>query len=85
MYHVRTTQLRCEIGAVVSRAEYGKERVVIERRGKPVAAVVPIEDLVALEKLQDLLDIEGAERILADPDSEWIPWEEAKAELDALP
>ena len=85
MYHVRTTQLRCEIGAVVSRAEYAKERVVIERRGKPVAAVVPIEDLAALEELEDRLDVAEAERILADPNTEWIPWEQAKAELDAIP
>jgi prevent-host-death family protein len=82
MYHVRTTQLRCEIGAVVSRAEYAKERIVIERRGKPVAAVVPIEDLAALEELQDRLDIEEAERILADPKTRWLTLEEAEAELD---
>ncbi|MBM3477009.1 MAG: type II toxin-antitoxin system Phd/YefM family antitoxin [Armatimonadetes bacterium] len=82
MYHIRTTQLRCEIGAVVSRAEYAKERIVIERRGKPVAAVVPIEDLAALGKLEDQLDIAEAERILADPNSVWLTLEEAEAELD---
>jgi prevent-host-death family protein len=82
MYHVRTTQLRCEIGAVVSRAEYAKERIVIERRGKPVAAVVPIEDLAALEKLEDRLDTQEAERILADPNTRWLTLEEAEAELD---
>jgi hypothetical protein len=31
------------------RAEHDKERVVLVRDGKPVAAVVPIEDLEALE------------------------------------
>jgi len=82
MYHVRTTQLRCEIGAVVSRAEYAKERIVIERRGKAVAAVVPIEDLAALEELEDRLDAEEAERILADPNSVWLTLEEAEAKLD---
>jgi len=85
MYHVRTTQLRCEIGAVVSRAEYAKERIVIERRGKPVAAVIPIEDLAALEELEDRLDVEEAERILADPNTEWVPWEEVQAKLKAAP
>jgi len=82
MYHVRTTQLRCEIGAVVSRAEYAKERIVIERRGRPVAAVVPIEDLAALEELEDRLDAAEAERILADPNTRWLTLEEAEAELD---
>jgi prevent-host-death family protein len=32
-----------------ARAERDKERVVLIRDGKPVAAVVPIEDLEALE------------------------------------
>lgn len=32
-----------------ARAERDKERVVLTRDGKPVAAVVPIEDLEALE------------------------------------
>lgn len=32
-----------------ARAEHDKERVVLIRDGKPVAAVVPIEDLEALE------------------------------------
>jgi antitoxin (DNA-binding transcriptional repressor) of toxin-antitoxin stability system len=31
------------------RAEHDKERIVLIRDGKPVAAVVPIEDLEALE------------------------------------
>jgi PHD/YefM family antitoxin component YafN of YafNO toxin-antitoxin module len=32
-----------------ARAEHDKERIVLIRDGKPVAAVVPIEDLEALE------------------------------------
>jgi PHD/YefM family antitoxin component YafN of YafNO toxin-antitoxin module len=32
-----------------ARAEHDKERVVLIRDGKPVAAVVPIEDLETLE------------------------------------
>ena len=32
-----------------ARAEHDKERVVLIRDGKPVAAVVPIEDLEALQ------------------------------------
>ena len=85
MYRVPTSQLRYEIGAVVSRVEHARKRTITERRGKPVAAVAPTEDLAALEELEDRLDIEEAERILADPDTKWIPWEQVEAELDDIP
>lgn len=33
----------------VSRAEYGRERIVLTRRGRRVAAIVPLADLDVLE------------------------------------
>jgi hypothetical protein len=38
-----------------ARAERDKERVVLIRDGKPVAAVVPIEDLEALEAADEAI------------------------------
>ncbi len=35
---------------VVNRAAYGGERIIVHRGKKPVAAVVPIEDLELLEQ-----------------------------------
>lgn len=37
------------VAEAAARAEQEKERVILIRDGKPVAAVVPIEDLEALE------------------------------------
>jgi prevent-host-death family protein len=34
---------------LINRASYGRERFVIERRGKPVGAIVSAEDLARLE------------------------------------
>lgn len=34
------------------------ERVVVHRRGKAVAALIPLEDLALLEELEDRLDAE---------------------------
>ena len=70
---------------MVSRVEFAKERIVVERRGKPAAALVLVEDLGALEELEDRFDIEEAERILADPNTKWLPWEQVEAELDDIP
>ncbi|RMF18831.1 MAG: ribbon-helix-helix protein, CopG family [Candidatus Dadabacteria bacterium] len=34
-----------------------------------------------IEAIEDAIDNEEADRILADPDAEWVPWEQIKAEL----
>ena len=43
------TEVRGNFSDVLGRVAYGKERVTIERRGRPMAALVPIEDLERLE------------------------------------
>ena len=48
---------RSQFADIVNRAAYGKERIVLHRRSKPVAAVVPIEDLQAIERMEDEIDV----------------------------
>ena len=64
---------------ILSRAEYRGERVIVHRGKKAVAAVVPIEDLELLEKLEDEIDIAAARQALKDPRT--IPWETIKKKL----
>ena len=66
MKRTTTTAMRLETSRIVSRAEFAKERTIIERHGRPVAAIVPIEDLALLEELEDRLDVEEIERALAE-------------------
>ena len=40
---------RNNFAEILSRAAYGKERITIERRGRPLAVLVPVEDLEHLE------------------------------------
>ena len=63
MTRVRSSQGRDQFSTLVNRVAYGKERIVVSRRGKDVAALVPIEDLRLLERLsrdRDLTDIDDA-------------------------
>ncbi len=54
-----TTQKRQEtFSHSLSRVVTKRERVVVHRRGKAVAALVPLEDLARLEELDDRLDVE---------------------------
>jgi prevent-host-death family protein len=48
----------------LNRVCYGKDRLVIARRGRPVAALVPMEDLELIRQLEDRIDLEAARRAL---------------------
>lgn len=48
------TQARAEFAELVNRVVYGGERIVVTRHGKPLAALVPAEDLARLEDLEQL-------------------------------
>ncbi|MFZ0943443.1 MAG: type II toxin-antitoxin system Phd/YefM family antitoxin [Syntrophobacteraceae bacterium] len=77
-----TVEARKQISEVINRAAYGKERVILTRRGKPVVAVVPIEDVETLEALEDRFDIEEAHKVLAGTEKEGtVPFNEVKKEL----
>jgi prevent-host-death family protein len=67
MSAIATGKARENFSDVVNRSAYGKERIVLTRRGKSVAAVVPIEDLELLEEIEDRLDVEAARKALAEP------------------
>ncbi len=56
---------RKDLADVLNRAAYGKERVVLTRRGKDVAAIVSIDDLNILEAIEDHMDVTESEKILA--------------------
>lgn len=46
---IRATEAKAHLSALMARAGYGGERFVIERRGKPLAALVGVGDLERLE------------------------------------
>jgi len=82
MTTLSTVKARENFSDLVNRSAYGKERVVLTRRGKGVAAVVPIEDLNLLEAIEDRLDLEDIEKALADPENRRaIPWDKVKRDL----
>ena len=82
MNAISTVKARENFSELINRSAYGKERVVLTRKGKGVVAVVPIEDLKLLEAMEDRLDLEDIEEALANPENkEGIPWENVKKDL----
>jgi prevent-host-death family protein len=61
---LNSTDARERMADVLNRVAYAKDRVRITRHGKEVAAVVPIEDLELIERLEDEIDIREAEKAL---------------------
>jgi prevent-host-death family protein len=72
MTRLNVSKAREEFPEVVNRAAYGKERTIVSRRGKDVAAVIPIDDLRLLERLAqeevDRIDMEDARAALKEAD-----------------
>ena len=86
MTRLNVSKAREEFPDVVNRAAYGKERTIVSRRGKDLAAVIPIEDLRLLERLaqeeMDRTDLEDAHLALAEAaEKGTIPLEEARKRL----
>ena len=79
---VSAVQVRKRLAEVIDRAAFGKERVILARRGKAVAAIVSLEDVELLEALEDRIDLENARAALIEAEKEGtVSWEELKKGL----
>ena len=84
MTRIPSGKLREDFSETVNRVAYGRERIIVHRRGKDLAALIPVEDLRVLESLEDRQDIEDADRALARARAKGekpIPWEKARKRL----
>lgn len=53
MFEISTVDFRNEVADTINRVAYGNERALISRRGKPLVALVSIEDLEKLKNLDN--------------------------------
>ena len=68
------TVARAELAEIVARARFQGMRTVLSKNGKRMAAVVSIEDLETLERLEDESDLAEAKRVLADSKDKVMPF-----------
>jgi len=84
MKNISIVELRNNISDTLNRVAYQGERVVLERRGKGLAAIVSMDDLALLEATEDREDVKAARRALAEmkrKGNTGIPLEEVKERL----
>ena len=82
---INSREARIKWRDLLDKVYAGSSDVVIERNGKPVAVLIPVEDY---EELQDELDdLRSARRVAAlyeawkQDSSSGRPWEEIKSDL----
>ncbi|MCX5674096.1 MAG: type II toxin-antitoxin system Phd/YefM family antitoxin [Planctomycetota bacterium] len=80
MTEIAVADVRKNLSDAVNRVAYGKERLILKRRGKGVAALVPIEDLEAIEAMEDKIDVALARKALKEKGKP-VPLETLKKQL----
>jgi prevent-host-death family protein len=58
MISVSATDARANFQDLINRAEYKGERIVVQRHGKAVVAIIGLDDLKLLEAVEDAIDSE---------------------------
>jgi prevent-host-death family protein len=84
MSKVSFSELREQLSEVLNEARYNGERTVITRHNKKVAAIVPMEDLEYLERVEDELDARDAHRIkkaIQEGKEKLANWDDIKKDL----
>ncbi len=76
---VNSEEARKALPELVARAAYAHEHTLIAKRGKPMAALIGVDEfrLFAqwLQENEERLDAEAALRVLADEDDEVVPFQ----------
>ncbi|MGD0382151.1 MAG: type II toxin-antitoxin system Phd/YefM family antitoxin [Thermoguttaceae bacterium] len=80
MTALSVTEIRDNLSDAINRVAYQGERIIVRRSGHDVLAMIPINDLALLEKIEDEIDIRDAEKILAGSGKR-IPYEKLRKEL----
>ena len=60
--HVSIAKVQKNLAEALNRVACRGERVILERRGEPVAAIISMDDLKLLEQIEDQTDVKAARK-----------------------
>jgi PHD/YefM family antitoxin component YafN of YafNO toxin-antitoxin module len=73
-----------ELLTMLEGIKNNQQRVLINKAGQPVAAIVPIEDYQYLEEKEEQWAQRAVDEAMKEQgDDPYIPWEQVKKELDS--
>lgn len=77
------SEAREHISDITNKVAHAGKRIVITKNGKRVAAIISIEDLDVLERIEDRIDLDDARKALSDVKKHGtVSWESIKRKLD---
>jgi prevent-host-death family protein len=80
MTTLAATELRIRGSDAINRVAYAGDRVLLQRHGKSIAAIVSVEDLELLQALEDRIDLAAARKALKSGGR--VAWDKIKADLN---
>jgi len=72
---ISTADARKKFSNIVNRVAFGKESIILTRRGEELAALIGIDELKLLQELENRIDIADAVKALKEPGDD-IPAEQ---------
>ncbi len=78
MTTITISEAREHLADLGNRVSLRGERVVVERRGRNLFALVPVEDVELLERLEDQMDLDAIRAARKEPS---VPFAKLKKEL----
>lgn len=82
LHSINTADAKEEFAELVNRVAHNKERIILTRRGKDIAVIIPIEDLALLQQSQNKNDLEEATEALKEArDKGTLSLDELKIEM----
>ncbi len=79
MTRLDASKVRQEFADTLNRVVYGGERIVLARRGRDLAAIVPMDDFELIRALEDRVDLQRAKKALKEKGS--VSWKKVKSEI----
>ncbi len=82
MASIPFSKARTHLTDIINEVAYGGERIIITRKKKQLVAIIPLEDLKALEAFENKIDLEDVKKALQDIEKHGtVSWEDTKREL----
>ncbi len=78
MTKMTISELRENLSDTLNRVHYSGERVLVEKNGRDMAAVISSEELRFFEALENRLELEEAKLARKEPG---VPWDDVKRRL----
>lgn len=83
MTRITLTEAKTHMGEIMSRTEFGGERIIVQRRGKDAVVLIPAKEFALYERWLDEQEdrILGDKALAAESEGQYLSWDQVKDSL----